>query len=84
MELPEAMKRKRHKGTKPCENKKMFGKSIDLRPEIASQRIEEGHREGDTVVGKRAGKESVVFSLVEKKRKTTLLFSSLASPAMPL
>ena len=74
MELPEAMKRKRHKDAKPHENKKKFGKSIDLRPEIASQRIEEGHWEGDTVVGKRAGKESVVFSLVEKKTENYLAF----------
>ena len=74
MELPEAMKRKRNKATKPYENKKKFGKSIDLRPQIASQRIEEGHWEGDTVVGKRAGKESVVFSLVEKKTENYLAF----------
>ena len=74
MELPEAMKRKRNKDAKPRDNKKKFGKSIDLRPQIASQRIEEGHWEGDTVVGKRAGKESVVFSLVEKKTENYLAF----------
>ena len=37
------------------------------RPEIAALRIEEGHWEGDAVVGKRAGKEAVVLSLLEKK-----------------
>ncbi|EJW97319.1 integrase core domain protein [gut metagenome] len=74
LELPEAMKRKQKKDSKPRENKKKFGKSIDLRPEIASQRIEEGHWEGDTVVGKRAGKESVVFSLIEKKTENYLAF----------
>ena len=74
MELPEAMKRKRNKATKSRDNKKKFGKNIDLRPEIASQRIEEGHWEGDTVVGKCAGKESVVFSLVEKKTENYLAF----------
>lgn len=66
-ELPEAMKRKHMQSAKPRENKKIFGKSIDFRPKIASQRIEEGHWEGDTVVGKRAGKEAVIFSLLEKK-----------------
>lgn len=66
-ELPEAIKRKRHKDSKPRENKKNYGKSISVRPEIARSRIEEGHWEGDTVVGKRAGKEAVVFSLIEKK-----------------
>ena len=61
MELPEAVKRKHTQSAKPRGNKKNFGKSIDLRPEIASQRTEEGHWEGDTVVGKRAGKEAVVL-----------------------
>lgn len=39
----------------------------EVHPEIASLRLEEGHWEGDTVVGKRAADESVVFSLLEKK-----------------
>ena len=66
-QLPEAIKRKQHKDSKPRENKKSYGKSISERPEIAACRIEEGHWEGDTVVGKRAGKEAVVFSMIEKK-----------------
>ena len=66
-ELPEAMKRKQHKDSKPREHKKNFGSDISQRPEIAALRIEEGHWEGDTVVGKRAGKEAVVLSLLEKK-----------------
>ena len=40
---------------------------ITQRPEIAARRIEEGHWEGDTVVGKRGSKEAVVLSLLEKK-----------------
>ncbi len=66
-ELPEAMKRRQHKSSKPRENKKGYGKSISERPEIAALRTEEGHWEGDTVVGKKAGKEAVIFSLLEKK-----------------
>lgn len=66
-ELPEAMKRKQHKDSKPREHKKNFGTDISQRPEIAALRIEAGHWEGDTVVGKRAGKEAVVLSLLEKK-----------------
>ena len=73
-ELPEAMKRKQHKDSKPREHKKSFGTDISQRPEIAALRIEEGHWEGYTVVGKRAGKESVVFSLLEKKTETYLAF----------
>ena len=66
-ELPEAMKRKRHKDSKPRERKKNYGKDISQRPEIAALRIEEGHWEGDTVMGKKAGKQAVVLSLLEKK-----------------
>ena len=66
-ELPEAMKRKQHKDSKPREHKKNFGTDISQRPEIAALRIEEGHWESDTVVCKRAGKEAVVLSLLEKK-----------------
>ena len=65
-ELPEAMKRKQHKDSKPREHKKNFGTDISQRSEIAALRIEEGHWESDTVVGKRAGKEAVVLSLLEK------------------
>ena len=51
-ELPEALKRKAKKH-RVRENKKRYGTSISSRPEIASLRLEEGHWEGDTVVGKR-------------------------------
>lgn len=40
-ELPEAMKRKQHKDSKPREHKKIFGTDISQRPEIAALRIEE-------------------------------------------
>ena len=53
------LKEKKHRVR---ENKKRYGTSISSRPEMASLRLEEGHWEGDTVVGKRAGKEAVVFS----------------------
>ena len=46
-ELPEAMKRKQHKDSKPREHKKSFGTDISRRPEIAALHIEEGHWEGD-------------------------------------
>lgn len=71
-ELPEATKRKQHKDHKPRENKKAYGNSISDRPEIAALRVEEGHWEGDTIVVKRAGKEAVVLSLLEKKTENYL------------
>lgn len=66
LELPEALKRKKHhKST--AKRKKAYGTTIDERPEIASSRLEVGHWEGDTVVGKRKGKEAVILTLLEKK-----------------
>lgn len=70
-ELPEALKRKA-KSHKDREHKRKYGQSISNRPEIAALRIEEGHWEGDTVVGKRGGKEAVILSLLEKKTQTYL------------
>ena len=66
LELPEALKRKKRcKST--AKRKKAYGTTIDERPEIASSRLEVGHWEGDTVVGKRNGKEAVILTLLEKK-----------------
>ena len=66
LELPEALKRKKcRKST--VKRKKAYGTTIDERPEIASSRLEVGHWEGDTVVGKRNGKEPVILTLLEKK-----------------
>lgn len=70
-ELPDALKRKQHKNSKPRENKKSYGKSISVRPEIASSRIEEGHWEGDTVVGKRALLETENYIAVRIPSKTS-------------
>ena len=66
LELPEALKRK--KCCKSTGNrKKAYGTSTDERPQIASSRLEVGHWEGDTVVGKRNGKEAIILTLLEKK-----------------
>lgn len=70
-ELPEVLKRRRYK-SKNRLNKRILGNSIELRPEIAAKREEEGHWEGDTVVGLRSGKESVVLTLIEKKTENYL------------
>ena len=51
LELPEAIKRKKHRKS-PEKRKKVYGTSIDERPEIVDSRTEAGHWEGDTVVGK--------------------------------
>ena len=66
LELSEALKRKKCcKST--AKSKKAYGATIDERPEITSSRLEVGHWESDTVVGKRKGKEAVILTLLEKK-----------------
>jgi len=64
-ELPEVLKRKRHKG-KSRAHKRLRGSSIDDRPDVVGERIEFGHWEADTVVGRRNGKEAVILTLVER------------------
>lgn len=65
-DLPEALSRKSKKNN-ARKNKRVLGRSIDERPEIANIKEEYGHWEIDTVVGHKAGHESVVLTLVEKK-----------------
>lgn len=65
-DLPEALQRN-HKRNCVRKNKRIYGTSIEERPIEISERTTEGNWEIDTVVGKRAGKESVVLTLVEKK-----------------
>ena len=64
-ELPEMLKRKRRESRKRA-HKRLKGQSIEERPSVVHERSEIGHWEADTVVGRRAGKESVVLTLLEK------------------
>ena len=64
-EVPCALSRKRHRKWNR-KNKRMLGRSIDERPAIVDAHEELGHWEADTVVGKRQGRESVVFTMVER------------------
>ena len=75
--MPEALSRR--KNTRSSRrNKKILGRSIDERPSIVSERQEIGHWEIDTVVGKKAGKGSVVLTLVEK---LTDFYTAIKIPA---
>ena len=64
-DVPRALTNKLHRKFKP-KNKRLKGRSIDERPTIASNGTEIGHWEIDTVVGKRKGREAVIFTAVEK------------------
>ncbi len=61
-DVPELLSRRKTK-TNHGRNKRVLGRSIDERPEIANQKSEIGHWEIDTVVGKRKGKEAVVLTI---------------------
>ena len=47
-------------------HKRLKGRSIDERPAIVDERIELGHWEADTVIGRKSGKEAAVLTLVER------------------
>ena len=64
-DVPEALSRKKRPNV--CrKNKRIYGRSIEERPEEVLDRIVMGHWEIDTVVGRKAGREAVVLTLVEK------------------
>lgn len=65
-DVPEALGRKRRRMVSR-KNRKLLGTSIDERPEIAGSRLECGHWEIDTVVGRKSATEPVILTLVEKK-----------------
>lgn len=62
--MPEALRRKQH--GKARISKRMNGKSIDLRPAEVAQRIQFGHWESDTVLGRKGKDEPAVFTIVER------------------
>lgn len=64
--LPEILSRRQQKRVSVRPHRRHFGRSIDDRPAIVTSKTEFGHWEIDTVVGKRAGKEAVVLTMVEK------------------
>ncbi len=68
VDLLEATGRKASKPKpKIRQRKRIYGASISDRPAIASLREEEGHWEGDTMIGRRKGREAVILTLLEKK-----------------
>jgi len=64
-EMPEVLKRKRIRRNGRA-HKRLKDRSIDERPEVVDARTKLGHREADTVVGRRNGKEAAILILVER------------------
>lgn len=68
MDLPQKLKRI-PKPTKVRTNKKKLGKSISERPENVDFRVEFGHWEIDTVIGKKTSDQDVLLTIIERKSR---------------
>ena len=51
------------------QHQRLLGRSIEERPKRVEMRHEFGHFEIDTVIGKRAGSESVLLTFTERKTR---------------
>ena len=71
IDLPEKHSRKT-KSTKNRENKRIFGNSIEQRPNIVDTREEFGHWEIDSVIGRKVEGESQVMTIVERKLRKSI------------
>jgi len=60
---------KRHR-----QNQRIQGDSIDIRPNVITNRKRFGDWEIDTVIGKREGKEAVLLTLTERQTRYELIF----------
>lgn len=65
IDLPEKLRRNT-KAKRVRENRKNLGRSIDERPEIVENRLEFGHWEFDSVLGKKGAGEPCALTLVER------------------
>ena len=54
-------------------NKRIIGKSIDVRPKEANSRETFGHWEIDTIIGKKSG-DNVILTLTERKTRYEIMF----------
>lgn len=71
IDLPEKLKRNTKK-EKVRKNKRIFGDSIELRPESVELREEFGHWEADTVLGSKYEDEPCTVTLVERKTRKAI------------
>ena len=76
MDLPEKLKRKT-KGKRVRENKRILGDSIDERPQEINTRTEFRHWEIDSVLGKKGEDEPVVVTIVERKYRKSIWIRAL-------
>lgn len=68
VDLPQKLKRI-SKSKKVRMNKKKLGKSISERPKSIDSRVEFGHWEIDTVIGKKTSDQDVLLTIIERKSR---------------
>jgi len=71
IDLPEKLRRKK-KSSKVRENKRIFGSSIEERPEEIDTRKEFGHWEADSVIGSKKKEEPCVLTIVERQTRMAI------------
>lgn len=72
LDLPLKLKRNT-KHAQVRKNKKLLGTSISERPEIINNRLEFGHWEIDTVIGKKGKLEPVLLTLTERTTRAEII-----------
>lgn len=68
--LLEKVSRKQRRKSEPKQNKRVYGKSIEIRPDTTNQI---GHWEMDTVIGKQTGKDEAILTLTERITKYEIM-----------
>lgn len=72
IDLPLKLRRSTKK-TKIRKRKKVLGKSIEERPDRVNERLEFGHWEIDTMIGKKTSKDEVLLTLTERLSRKELI-----------
>ena len=66
------LKVRRKKQSKARVQKRIYGKSIDERPKEVENRVEFGHWEGDSIIGK--NQQGQIITLIERKHRIGFMF----------
>ena len=68
-DVPEVLRRNTKRNSLR-RHKRLYETSIDERPQEVNQRLQFGHREIDTLIGKKKGKEAVALTLLKENQIT--------------
>lgn len=66
-------RKRRYKQVQKISLKNKGSRSIEERPERVNNRLEYGHWEGDSIIGRRNGKKDALFTLSERKTREQII-----------